>query len=243
MAIHSSHQTRYTRFPQEYFSGAQVSVYFGKIWVDEIVSLQFSLIEKVMPIFGYKSYVADTFVRGNRLVQGQFTINFKESYYLKNVLDRLEKDATLRVADNPEIAYSNDPTVPNVQAAITELQNLSNVMQESGIDMSKSSIEENYRALAEAYQRALWGDPKSPYDINNKHNTYFFPKAEGKSALQDKGFNIVITYGNTDSPTGTVKNIVGVQLASCSQILNPSGNPVLEEYSFIAKDLDGPINQ
>ena len=41
----------YQVYPEEYFSGCDVSVYFGDAWIDEIVSINFALMEYVQPVF------------------------------------------------------------------------------------------------------------------------------------------------------------------------------------------------
>ena len=63
---------------REYFSGANVKVYFGDVWVDQIQAISFTLQEQVAPIYGFSSYTFDRISRGSRMVQGQFTIHFTE---------------------------------------------------------------------------------------------------------------------------------------------------------------------
>ncbi|MEW6770009.1 MAG: hypothetical protein AB1330_01265 [Bacillota bacterium] len=70
-------------FYQEYFSGADVNIYFQNIFIDEAVSLQFVLHQEIRPIYGYSSYVYDALVVGRRIVQGSFTINYREPYYIE----------------------------------------------------------------------------------------------------------------------------------------------------------------
>ena len=82
-------QTEYQQFPEEFFSGADVVVYFGDVWLADITSLQFALMENVRPIYGYASYTWDAVKRGTRLIQGRFSIAFKEAGYLYRVLDHI----------------------------------------------------------------------------------------------------------------------------------------------------------
>lgn len=72
----------------EYFSGAQVSLYIGDIWVDEITTLSYGYTQSRQPIYGYASTLYDDLSEGQILVQGQFTINFKEAGYLWLILNR-----------------------------------------------------------------------------------------------------------------------------------------------------------
>jgi hypothetical protein len=72
----------------EYFSGAQAAMYIGDVWVDEVTSISYGRSQSRTPLYGY----ADTYFRdvseGQVIVQGQFTINFKETGYLFLILDR-----------------------------------------------------------------------------------------------------------------------------------------------------------
>ena len=72
----------------EYFSGAQAAIYIGDVWVDEITSISMQVTQSRRPIYGYASQLFDDVAEGVVLVQGQFTINFKEAGYLWLVLNR-----------------------------------------------------------------------------------------------------------------------------------------------------------
>lgn len=75
-------------FPEEYFSGADLSIYVGDVFVSEVNRLQFALTQQIRPIYGYNSYTYDALAVGNRIVQGSFAINFTEPYYLEKLLAR-----------------------------------------------------------------------------------------------------------------------------------------------------------
>lgn len=82
-------QIEYQQFPEEFFSGADVVIYFGDVWLADITGLQFELAEHVRPVYGYASYTWDVVKRGVRLINGQFRIAFTEAGYLYRVLDHL----------------------------------------------------------------------------------------------------------------------------------------------------------
>ena len=96
------------------------------------------------------------------------------------------------------------------------------------------------REEAEKFQRAAWAQyPQSAVD----------PPANGPyfQANDPDGFSIIIVagvplYDESDRPLlphGT-STITGVQIAGRSTVIDASGEPVLEQYSFIAKDVSGP---
>jgi hypothetical protein len=78
-------------YDDDYFSGAQSSIYIGDVWVDDVSSFQFEVTHVKTPIFGYASTYWDALSRGPVIVRGSFTINFKEAGYLWLVLDRYRR--------------------------------------------------------------------------------------------------------------------------------------------------------
>lgn len=238
--------TEYRRFGSEYFAGADIRIYFGDIWIDEVTSLQFTLQEQVAPIFGYASYTWDKVARGSRYIQGAFSINFKESYYLQQVLKSLSSEVG---SDN-----TGNTTGFNTKT------------WQSGLDIEAlmKSNKQNFNDIADQFEESLWGASKNK-DMNadikaREQDSYFYPvfktgvDAKGNPTyltdsqrnLTDNGFNILISYGPLNENNGintpeTTHSLVGVQLTGVSQIIGGDGSPVQEQYTFIAKDLDGDV--
>lgn len=73
-------------YPAEYFTGADVAIYIGQRWVEDVTGITVRLMENVRPIYGYASYTYDKLVHGSRLVQGTFTIAFRRTGYLFDIL-------------------------------------------------------------------------------------------------------------------------------------------------------------
>ncbi|WP_422661747.1 peptidoglycan-binding domain-containing protein (plasmid) [Paenibacillus sp. EC2-1] len=82
-------QNEYQLFPEEYFSAADATIYFGDIWMDDITNLQFGLVEKTNPLFGYADKTWAHFMRGSRLVTGSFRIAFREAGFMYTVIDHI----------------------------------------------------------------------------------------------------------------------------------------------------------
>lgn len=243
----SNVSTEYQRFRNEYFTGADIRIYFGDIWIDEITSLQFTLQEQVAPIFGYASYTWDKVARGNRHVQGTFAINFKESFYLHSVMERL--NSKLNGASSGTPIFDTNQWKEGVEIE----------------QLVASSAGTQFDSIADEFEKSLWGEGAND-SINREtaarsKNTYFSPEHRGKNAddgtptydetisrkqLAESGFNIIIAYGPMNeiggmSASETVHSLIGVQLTGVSTIIGGDGSPIQEQYSFIAKDLDGNV--
>lgn len=75
----------------EYFSGSQASIYIGDVLIDEVTSISYQVSQSRTPLYGYADQLFRDVSKGVVLVQGQFSINFKEAGYLWLVLDRYRR--------------------------------------------------------------------------------------------------------------------------------------------------------
>ena len=186
--------------------------------------LQFVLAEQVLPIYGYNSYTFDDVLRGNRIIQGTFRINFKDRGYLFGLLEHILEEKTDMIKDD----------VKNQNRMIAEDLDKLYLYAEEGWSRE-------FDFMSQKFEDAIWN--RQSRKDTQRINEPFFPK---------KGFDIIITYGPYKRVEyqdiekyyqkfigkGTVKAIYGVQLTSVQQIIDMSGKPIEEEYTFIAKDLD-----
>lgn len=224
--------TEYRRFSADYFTGADVRIYLRDIWVDEITNLQFNLQENVAPIFGYASHTWDKVARGTRHVQGSFNINFKESYYLHSVMERLE--SSMKDDDGDGVYETNGFS----EEAFNEGSTIEHLI---------GANDWTFEKLADDFEDSLWGVSGSQV-VNTRRDqreksSFFY----SDGALKDTGFNILIVYGPMNEANGrmvdqSVHSILGVQLTGVSQVLGTDGRPIEEQYQFIAKDLDANVS-
>lgn len=77
-------------YPYDYFAGTDCKVFFGDIWVDDIVTIQYNVTQSKTPIYGYASQNFDAVARGQVLVEGTLAISFKETGYLNVIQAQLE---------------------------------------------------------------------------------------------------------------------------------------------------------
>lgn len=247
---HQIDLVEYQIFGEEYFTGCDIRLFFGDILVDEITNLTLTISERLEPIFGYASFTADAFVRGARRIGGSFSINFKDSYYLRSVIDRLGKKADLVGSEvRPWEDFGQPFTSNNIKWENPEdmKEQLNKIIDSGGID--------DIAEIAKKYQEKIWGvreqgsaewEPSfEGSNIPQNRDTFFYKR--GYSNLNKYGFNILITYGNVnkkDNQPYTSNSIIGVQIGDMvKQINSATGEPVQEQYSFLAKDIDGDITR
>lgn len=93
----------------DYFSGAQCAIYIGDTWVDEVTSLSYVVSQDRTPLYGYADQLFSAVSKGQVIIQGEFTINFKEAGYLFLLLDRYQtimngKTSVLGVPHKPKLS-------------------------------------------------------------------------------------------------------------------------------------------
>lgn len=241
-----------------YYSGANVRVYFGDIWVEEMASIQFSVQENVAPIYGFNSYMFDKVARGTRMVTGAFILNHTENGYLDVILERLQENI-----DTDNDNFLTEGSVGNIVSDLSYAdsdRNIENLLQ---IDGTKS-----YNTYINDLKNSFWGPTSASQNTihrsgrEREFDTTYFKDPEGtgrKNPLKDHGFNILIDYSaeanerdfestlkglqDRGSLTQSFRSIIGVHITGENQIISPDGQVIQTQYNFIARDIDGDISQ
>lgn len=243
-------RAEYQLFNSQYFTSADVNVMLGDILIDEVTSLSFQLKEIVSPLFGFSSYTADAFLRGQRSVTGALAINFTNVGYLHEVM----RNAPLiqYAGKKVEAKKNRIPLSPRSDLTLDEILTL----------YGKDSFEE----IAEDYEKAIWGleknetmryvtDPASPYfqDAGDEGFTiriHYGPNWAGKkdplgtglskSAQKQLKKKFYDSKEGFDKGYASVETIVGVQIGEVSKTISTSqqATPVQEVYGFVAKDVN-----
>ncbi len=222
-----------SKMNNEYFSGSQASIFIGDLWVDEIIDWQCSVGASSTPIYGY----GDTFFRhaaqGRVLVQGSFTINFKEPNYLFAILERykerlffaesVEEDGRGSYRKKPLSSYEEEldiearnPYAPSKNASkeksyFDKRNTIDQFFTNGKIDSGASKLLKNRNLLS----------------IDNRLvNDFAHPL-----------FDIKIGYGTVFNSETIGEQIVGVKLVGRGKTIMANGEPLKETYSFFAKNL------
>lgn len=223
----------YERFPNKYFSGSNVKIYFDNVFLDEATSLSFIMAERLKPIQGYNSYTYDSVARGARIVQGQFSINFKDHDYLFSLVDAVVND-TVNYERGSDMALDENFTKAELADSDANRDKLYNYV--------KKGWSKDFDRLKTDLEDKIWNEPTGEY---RNDDSPFFPD-------QPVSFDIVIEYGPyyrdnrldvekkyaRNVNTGTVKAIRNVQIKTVAQQIDGSGKPVQEMYEFIAQDIE-----
>lgn len=231
-------KANYQVYPEDYFSGSDVSIYFGDVWVDEVVAVNFSVMEYVQPIYGFNSYTWDAISRGARIVQGSFRLNFREANYLNKILMR-------QSATKNTLEYWK--RYPNEQLSVDEFEETLLLHQNSPEEIRsqlKYKTKDEIKKMAEQLAKSAYG-----VELSDDTDPYFF---KDYSRGTNVGFDIVVLYGSVLQsasknkiyeerflvPAATSYRIKNIQLTGLSQVVASDGSPVYEDYQFMARDLE-----
>lgn len=178
----------YASYYEEYYSGTDAVVLIGSTWVDDIVTLQYTVTNNKSPVYGYMSEKFDAVAKGTVVVQGQFAIAFKEVGYLSKILEDYKKTSYIKEREigvlEEETGYYN------------------------GIG--------KHRVDRFGYVNRTYGNK---VDVN--------------------GFDIIVVYGDfSGNRGGTIEVISNAHITSKSTVVEPTGEPIAEIYSFFARDLN-----
>lgn len=257
----------------EYFSGAQVNVYIGDVLIDEITGLQVQVQQKKMPVYGYASQLFDKVAKGTVLVQGAFSINFKEAGYLHAVLERyitLSSGNTAPVV-SPFISTDTFSQLQKDRRGGAKLDNKPGVLNRRNIEQTEATADavlsgkingrnitpeeyvEYFRSLSGFNNSARGRNGSVPGALNAAEDAFeaFEDKvwspdrleldSEGRRGDSNRydSFTIYVTFGDfnrNNNVNHTAKRIDSVHLTDQSTIINIDGQPIAEQYSFIAKN-------
>ena len=224
-------------YDYDHYSGSNVSLYIGGVLIDEITSIQYRMEQQKRPIYGYASYHWDFVAKGTTIVTGNFTINFKEAGYLHIVLDHIKRNKAPK---------SPIPSAPNYMAGETttspiQRANIETIIKQGVTSDTSQAIsdisalpDDKFEDIAEKFEDRIWGDDGS-YELRDPVKV---SEKLRRPDLMDH-FDIHLAFGNLDDAASnhTARRIRHVELVGQSQLVEVSGEPIQEAYTFIARDV------
>lgn len=212
-----------------YPSGTQMKVFFGNIWIDDIVTLGFDLAEGKVPFYGYASKYFDAVGSGTIIVQGSFSIAFKKPEYISQTIEALR--ASPFISGDVLRALGNKRAAQLGQERAKALEGSGSRSYEEVLDLARVDDFGNFQGLAEGLKRSIW---KTGRDVGYSPTDH---DRTPEGTIQS-GFDIIINYGKDAQKVIQDCHITGVHQAG-----QASGEPILEVYSFFARCMDPQLVQ
>jgi hypothetical protein len=225
----------------DYFSGSQIGIYIGDILVDDIESIQYTVTQTKRPIFGYASQYFHKMADGQVLVEGAFSIPFKEADYILATLQRYRDTHTpINTPAGPQpLGETPDYLVlrENIERRMMEGVKKDLPIYDLYTDLSALS-DEQFENVAEVFEDVLWQQPSMDFLTGNVSPGVKNVSDYVRRADQYPPVDIYILYGDIANKAAnhTIKKLIDVSIIGEGQAIVVGGVPISEQYRFIAKN-------
>lgn len=230
------------------------------VLLPDVVNLQIELLEAVQPVYSYASYTADLFIRGARRVQGAMTMNFRSTGFLYTLLDSIDSPAL--AAANPPVAGQTSDYRKSGLDIDGFISLVSNDRTKSPPNTAKrySSNPEAVKKYTADLEATFWGSSRKVSSAANRVATEAASLTKPKFPT-DKNLELYIEFGhNTFNDENTISKfkanlnfpdlgkdkplaqktsriIKDIQFNGLNSQYDDSGRPIVEVYTFIARDM------
>lgn len=202
---------------KEFYSGSQASIFIGDIWIDDICDWQYQINYSAAPIFGYGAQLYSHVAEGRKLVQGSFTINFREPNYLWAILKRYD--------------FKNYTTKGNINPLDAK-----NGIASTKFNQSEASFVNDKRANLDLFFST--GDPGLMTEALQKDRSILKKNADTEEIdFTARAFDITLGYGTVLDENSPGQKLTGVKIVGSSKLITADGNPIREQYNFFARNV------
>lgn len=212
-----------TAYREHYYCGSDIGMFIGRVWVDDVISIQYTLNNNKTPVYGYMSEKFDGVARGSTVIEGQFAIAFREVKYFRKILQEYGKEQNY-----------GDIAVGKLSRNLIDVygeQDFDNLREAEEGETNKDEYGNNLPFAEDDTIITLQDDSKQP--------DRFGYSDLGYTNRVNYGFDIFITYGDPSeiNREGTAVLITDCHITSQSMTMQPSGEPIAEIYTFFAKSI------
>lgn len=217
-------------YSYDYYSGANIGIWFRDLLVTDIVGIEFSLLQTKKPVWGYASQLYDGVAGGVVQVSGVLYMNFTRSQFLPALIERTV------------VSTSQNDTLEIANSTLTEADVLARTGVKGGF--THYVTRQNIELLKQRY----WENSGEPgFDANISS----IPISVNRPDWHMTPFEVRINYGDplaiisNGSPTSidlggqnrTLRKLKGVHITGFGQSIQINGEPVIESYPFLAREV------
>jgi hypothetical protein len=238
-----------------YWGPAQVRLYVDGAWIDDACGVQYQIRDSKTPKWGYFDQFFRTVARGQTIVQGVLSINFRFLGYLRSAVEKQIKRRsdfqrlTSSTVGLPRLNYGGLQNIANLTDA-ARLETLSAMAQGYPPNLRNETFDE--------WKDKIWGidsvdewdrmmdqrlekpDVSSSEEIKERVDR----RSYQRPGLFTSGFDITMIYGTQplqQTDPGLIRVIQQVHLTGESQRVEidvpDGGRAIREVYQFFARDV------
>jgi hypothetical protein len=202
-------------FSYDYYSGSNVGIYIADKLLTNIVGVEFSLVQTKRPVFGYASQLFDGVAAGVVQASGVLHTNFIHSQYLPTLIDRhmhVINGEPNKMDGEVEREVLTSSPAPSWQVA---------TFTQDEVNKLKSQF---------------WKE-----DVNQSALLSDVPLSLNRPDFHQTPIEIRVSYGDPQGPrttaSRTIRRLKSVHITGLGQTVQVSGEPVIESYTFIAREV------
>lgn len=206
--------------PYEYFCGANITLNLNDVIVDDIVGISYRVMDSAKPIYGYSSRLFDAVAPGQKLIQGTFVVNYRGPNYIYDALKRGQE-----VFWEPILGKLKNELPNVVPASPVKAPEIAKAIQSALPAAIRDGI---YKESTDPLKFLYWGD-RSLQELEA-------PIAKDVTLMGPA--RLQINFGGSNRWLAKATHeIHGVYIIGEGSSIEISEDVILEEYSFIGRDI------
>lgn len=233
---------KFNNYYDYFFTGEDVKIYIDGLFDAgdelEIASFAFNITQQKSPLFGFWSYNYDVMMTGTRIVTGEFVVYTR---YPGRMRDLLSKAADARAA-----FYSDSPKsqiqsyLRSDKESLEDDKNIQKYWANSQLDRlssdGRSSDDRNIFSAHPPFNLVIkYGSQEGSLStIARNKGTQSDQNYDMLDRLMSLDFNDRLTQTNIKQMDIILQSI---HLTSMNTSYSPGGNPLVESYQFIGRDM------
>lgn len=251
---------------QRFYAPSQVQVYLNGVHIENAHMIQYGIQDEKTPVYAYNDYTYRSVYRGRTVVQGVLSVYYSYQGYLFTVMNTPESKIPVEVFENPVLAkyFTTTPLFQDLKmlTASNIKEAYANTKDPKMRKLLAAELEKIYFGFRGLRDKAKQTNQRSK--LSEAYNEQL-KKREATSRPSDSNVPAMITlsFGGPEhysratwevTPFGPerqyeipTKRIVGVHFTGETMIVRSEvpedGNPLLELYPFIAKDIDSGVGR
>lgn len=155
-------------FGYSYFSGANCYVKINGIPALEMAGISYQVQESTQPIFGYSSRIFDAVAMGQKIVRGNFVINFIAPNYIARIIDTSRAQINLQAIESQYAKYGDG----EIDTLVSGSDLNSKIEEQEALRTQlKAQLEASY-ALQLAEEQNLEEVRRAAYELLNGSGDY-----------------------------------------------------------------------
>ena len=232
-------------YDSTYWSSLRGYAFLGGVYLSELVQFQYQLLEHTSAYSQYHSYRIFRFGTGVRMVQGQFGINYVSDSYIYDVIRKVNSDKSPNPpAKRAESITNNKPASTGRSAVFNRIkQGEIQRSDKASVTPQSGFIKEGPKTVGYANKggRVTVADQYESFRTDNIDLEVRFGVVGNNNVVLKSGYNgefdTELYSPSSESTIGTGFRLIGFQITGKQFSGGDQGMPIIEVYSFVAKDV------